>query len=93
MLAYCREPFEGETSAEEFHFKEGYPSMPATDANKALLAELNKVNRALGMDVMEPYDPSRRGAGDLSFVAPYVASISGQVGRIWFGRPCAGRDD
>jgi glutamate carboxypeptidase len=58
-------------------FEDGYPSMPATEANKALLNELNKVNRALGVDVMEPYDPSRRGAGDLSFVAPYVASISG----------------
>lgn len=65
-----------ETSA-EIEFEDGYPSMPATDANKALLGELNEVNRALGMDVMEPFDPSRRGAGDLSFVAPYVASISG----------------
>ncbi|MGA3190229.1 MAG: M20/M25/M40 family metallo-hydrolase [Bryobacteraceae bacterium] len=64
------------TSA-EIEFKDGYPSMPATDANKALLSELNQVNRALGADVMEPFDPSRRGAGDLSFVAPYVASISG----------------
>jgi glutamate carboxypeptidase len=42
-----------------------------------LLKELNEVNRELSMDVMEPLDPSRRGAGDLSFVAPYVASISG----------------
>ncbi len=65
-----------ETSA-EIEFEDGYPSMPATDANKALLGELNIVNRELGMDVMEPFDPSRRGAGDLSFVAPYVASISG----------------
>jgi glutamate carboxypeptidase len=64
------------TSA-EITFEDGYPSMPSTDANKALLSELNRVNRELGMDVMEPYDPSRRGAGDLSFVAPYVASISG----------------
>lgn len=64
------------TSA-EIEFEDGYPSMPATDANKALLGELNEVNRELGMDVMEPLDPSRRGAGDLSFVAPYVASISG----------------
>jgi glutamate carboxypeptidase len=61
----------------EIAFEDGYPSMPATDANKALLGELNQVNRALGADVMEPYDPSKRGAGDLSFVAPYVASISG----------------
>lgn len=64
------------TSA-EIKFAEGYPSMPDTAGNKELLRELNEVNRALGMDVMEPLDPSRRGAGDLSFVAPYVASISG----------------
>jgi glutamate carboxypeptidase len=65
-----------ETSA-EIEFKDGYPSMPETSGNKELLNALNKVNRELGMDVMEPLDPSRRGAGDLSFVAPYVASISG----------------
>lgn len=64
------------TSA-EIEFKEGYPSMPDSAGNRELLSELNKVNRALRMDVMEPLDPSRRGAGDLSFVAPYVASISG----------------
>ncbi len=61
----------------EIVFKEGYPSMPETQSNKDLLKELNEVNRELGMDVMEPLDPSRRGAGDLSFVAPYVASLSG----------------
>ncbi len=64
------------TSA-EIEFKDGYPSMPETAGNKELLSKLNNVNRQLGMDVMEPLDPSRRGAGDLSFVAPYVASISG----------------
>ena len=64
------------TSA-EIEFKDGYPSMPETAGNKDLLSKLNNVNRQLGMDIMEPLDPSRRGAGDLSFVAPYVASISG----------------
>ncbi len=64
------------TSA-EIEFKDGYPSMPETEGNKELLKKLNDVNRELGLDVMEPLDPSRRGAGDLSFVAPYVAGISG----------------
>ena len=58
-------------------FGEGYPSMPETEANRELLRELNGVNRSLGLDVMEPYDPTLRGAGDLSFVAPYTAGISG----------------
>jgi glutamate carboxypeptidase len=61
----------------EIVFKEGYPSMPETAGNRDLLHELNEVNGALGMSNMEPYDPTHRGAGDLSFVAPYVASISG----------------
>jgi glutamate carboxypeptidase len=64
------------TSA-EIGFKDGYPSMPETAGNRELLRELNEVNRSLNMDVMEPLDASRRGAGDLSFVAPYVAGISG----------------
>jgi glutamate carboxypeptidase len=58
-------------------FGEGYPAMPETDGNRALLRELNNVNKSLGLDAMEPYDPALRGAGDLSFVAPYTAGISG----------------
>ncbi|HZS53104.1 MAG TPA: M20/M25/M40 family metallo-hydrolase [Bryobacteraceae bacterium] len=61
----------------EITFKDGYPSMPETDAGRELLHQLNEVNRALGMDNMEPFDPAHRGAGDLSFVAPYTAGISG----------------
>jgi len=51
--------------------------MPATEGNKDLLRALNQVNRSLGLPNMEPFDPALRGAGDLSFAAPYVASISG----------------
>ncbi|HKD05469.1 MAG TPA: M20/M25/M40 family metallo-hydrolase [Bryobacteraceae bacterium] len=61
----------------EIEFGEGYPSMPATEGNKDLLRVLNQVNRSLGLPNMEPFDPALRGAGDLSFAAPYVASISG----------------
>jgi glutamate carboxypeptidase len=64
------------TSA-QLTFADGYPAMPETEGNRALLRDLNVVNRALGLEVMEPYDPILRGAGDLSFVAPYVASLSG----------------
>ena len=51
--------------------------MPETEGGRELLRELNNVNRALGREVMEPFDPLMRGAGDLSFVAPYVAGITG----------------
>jgi glutamate carboxypeptidase len=64
------------TSA-EIAFQEGYPAMEATEGNQRLLALLNAVNRDLNFENMEPLPPARRGAGDVSFVAPYVDSISG----------------
>ena len=64
------------TSA-EITFEDRYPAMAATEGNKELLKILNDVNRDLNMETMEALDPSRRGAGDLSFVAPYVSGISG----------------
>jgi glutamate carboxypeptidase len=58
-------------------FTESYPAMPPTEANRALLAELNVVNRDLGYSELQPLDPRRRGAADISFVAPFVPSLSG----------------
>ena len=58
-------------------FSESYPAMPPTEANRALLAELNEVNRDLGWAELQALDPSRRGAADISFVAPFVPSLSG----------------
>lgn len=54
-----------------------YPAMAPTEGNKALLARLNGVNRDLGLDEMEPLDPLKRGAGDISFVANDVDSLAG----------------
>ena len=67
----------------EIRFDEGYPSMPATEGNKSVLNVLNSVNRDLNLETMEPLPPAQRGAGDLSFVAPYTNSLSGlgAVGR------------
>jgi glutamate carboxypeptidase len=58
-------------------FGEGYPPMAPTAGNRALLDRLNAVNAALGLAAMEPLDPMKRGAGDISFVA---AEIDGLVG-------------
>lgn len=54
-----------------------YPPMAPTDGNRALLAQLNGVNRDLGLPDMAPLDPMKRGAGDISFVA---ADVNGLVG-------------
>jgi glutamate carboxypeptidase len=54
-----------------------YPPMAPTPGNRAILAELNGVNRDMGLDEMGELPPSERGAGDISFVAAYVDSLAG----------------
>ena len=58
-------------------FSDGIPSMPPTDGNYKLLAELSKVSLDLGMGEVKPWDPGMRGAGDISYVAPYISGIDG----------------
>ena len=55
----------------------GYPAMAPTDGNRALLDRLNAVNRDLGLAEMAALDPLKRGAADISFVAPDVDSLAG----------------
>ncbi|WP_221392492.1 M20/M25/M40 family metallo-hydrolase [Dyadobacter sp. NIV53] len=61
----------------EITFKDGYPSMPPTDGNMAVLNVLNKVSLDLGQGEVKPFDPGKRGAGDISFVAKYVDGLDG----------------
>jgi glutamate carboxypeptidase len=58
-------------------FEEGYPAMAPTEGGHALVKQLNEVNVALGLPVMEEMDPKLRGAGDIAFVAPYVPGLVG----------------
>src|SRR3546814_7310806 len=44
---------------------------------RALLTRLNAVNRDLGLAEMAALDPLKRGAADISFVAPHVDSLAG----------------
>lgn len=64
------------TSA-EIGFSDGYPSMPPTPENQALLARLDEVSRDLGYGPIHAFDPGGRGAADISFVAPYIPGIDG----------------
>ena len=54
-----------------------YPAMAPTQGNKALLANLNAVNRDLGLAEQPVLDPLKRGAGDISFVANDVDGLVG----------------
>ncbi|MFN3423607.1 MAG: M20/M25/M40 family metallo-hydrolase [Novosphingobium meiothermophilum] len=76
MEAITQRPYPGVTAA-RITFSEGYPPMAPTEGNKALLARLNAVNVALGLPAMEPLDPMKRGAGDISFVAEYIDGLVG----------------
>lgn len=55
----------------------GYPAMAPTVGNIALLAQLNDVNRDLGLAEQPQLDPLKRGAGDISFVANDVDGLVG----------------
>lgn len=57
--------------------EDGYPPMPPTDGNRALLARLNLVNRDMGLPAMAELDPAKRGAGDISFIAKDVSGLVG----------------
>jgi glutamate carboxypeptidase len=61
----------------EITFTDKYPPMAPTPGNVALLAKLNEGNRALGMPEIDALDPMQRGAGDASFVAPFVDVLDG----------------
>lgn len=64
------------TSA-RIEFQDRYPGMAPTTGNLALFEVLKGVNADLDMPVPTAWDPGKRGAGDVSFVAPFVASIDG----------------
>ena len=53
-------------------FSDGYPSMPPTAGNEALLGQYDQVSRALGIGPVYPFDPGSRGAADIAFVADYI---------------------
>lgn len=58
-------------------FTDSYPAMGPTEANKKLLEKLNTVSLDLGQGEVQAYDPAKRGAADISFVAEYVDGLDG----------------
>jgi glutamate carboxypeptidase len=58
-------------------FDESYPAMARTAAGEKLLAEWNDGSVALGLGPVVEAGPMTRGAGDISFVAPYLPGLVG----------------
>ena len=61
----------------EIIFEDGYPAMPLTDGGARLLAQFDAVSLALGYGPLTGDPPESRGAGDVSFVAPYLTGMDG----------------
>ena len=51
--------------------------MSPTPGNARLLAIYDSSSRALGYGTVAALDPGRRGAGDISFVAPLIDGLDG----------------
>ena len=65
-----------QTSA-SINFIDSYPAMGPTEGNQAVLEILSDVSQDLGFGPVTGYDPSKRGAADISFVADYVDGLDG----------------
>jgi glutamate carboxypeptidase len=76
MRAIVTQPLAG-AHAEISFDPDIYPPMPPTEGNRAILAELNGVNRDMGLPDMGELDAAKRGAGDISFVAAEVSGLAG----------------
>ena len=61
-------------------FDEGYPAMAPTAGNMVLQEMFSEINEALGRGPMLALDPLKRGAADISFVAPYADALAGLGG-------------
>lgn len=64
-------------SQSKLTFTDSYPAMEETDANKSLLAKLNVLHQDMNVAQAKSFPPERRGAADISFIAPYVTSMDG----------------
>lgn len=71
-----------QTSA-EITFEDRYPAMSPTEGNMEVFEVLKQVNVDLNYPPLQAVDPGIRGAGDISFVAPYISGIDalGATGR------------
>jgi len=61
----------------EITFWDSYPAMPPTDGNTKVMEVLSKVSVDMKQGEVVAFDPLKRGAADISFVAQYTDGIDG----------------
>lgn len=64
------------TSA-DITFNDRYPPMEPTEGNMELLEVLSRISKDMNLGEVKAYDPGKRGAADISFVAQYVDGLDG----------------
>ena len=75
MRAIVAQPLAGATPTIEF--EDSYPAMPVTPDGTRLTSMFDEASRSLGYPAVVAQDPESRGAGDISFVAPFIPGIDG----------------
>ncbi len=68
------------TTTATITFGEGYPTLPPTTGNDALLAAYTKASEDLGLGTVTAVSPDRAGAADVSFISTQVKSVIDAVG-------------
>jgi glutamate carboxypeptidase len=58
-------------------FEDSYPAMAISPAGQQLFRDWSQVSEALGLGPVQLGGPMTRGAGDISFAAPYVPGLVG----------------
>ena len=58
-------------------FRDEMPAMAPTEANYALLKQLDEVSGDLGLGTIKPLDPGDRGAGDISYISDLIPGLDG----------------
>jgi glutamate carboxypeptidase len=58
-------------------FSDNYPPMPETPGSRQILEAYSQASVDAGLGPIVASDPDDRGAGDISFVAPYIPGLDG----------------
>ena len=61
-------------------FDDSYPPLAPSDGNRRLLALVDQASRDLGLGTLEPVDPARAGAADVSFLGGTVPMVIDAMG-------------
>jgi glutamate carboxypeptidase len=77
MKSIADAPLHGATANASISFLDGYPSMKPTAGNRNLLKKYSRASNDAGLGKIAALPQQSRGAGDVSWVAPYVDSLDG----------------